>query len=115
MSRMTPCDFTILRETEILPSKRTCGSAFTITHKIADDKLRSIEAIFLKQVRRGVQIEAMLHLTHGRHRLGSSANISNDALLDVHIFLYRQLDFSSEPGVANEILENEPKSCLTVA
>ena len=23
--------------------------------------------------------------------------------------------FSSEPGVANEILENEPKSCLTVA
>ena len=23
--------------------------------------------------------------------------------------------FSSEPGVANEILENEPKSCLAVA
>ena len=38
----------------------------------------------------------------------------------LHIFLvfYRQLDFPSEPGVANEILEileNEPKSCLTVA
>ena len=32
----------------------------------------------------------------------------------MHIF-YRQLDFPSEPGVANEILENEPKSCLTVA
>ena len=30
-------------------------------------------------------------------------------------FFYRQLDFSSEPGVAKEILENEPKSCLTVA
>ena len=30
-------------------------------------------------------------------------------------FFYRQLDFSSEPGVANEILENEAKSCLTVA
>ena len=30
-------------------------------------------------------------------------------------FFYRQLDFSSEPRVANEILENEPKSCLTVA
>ena len=31
----------------------------------------------------------------------------------VHAFLfYRQLEFSSEPGVANEILENEPKSCL---
>ena len=25
-------------------------------------------------------------------------------------FYYRQLDFSSEPGVVNEILENEPKS-----
>ena len=25
----------------------------------------------------------------------------------LHIFFYRQLDFSSEPGVANEILENE--------
>ena len=32
----------------------------------------------------------------------------------VHIF-YRQLDFWSEPGVANEILEDEPKSCLIVA
>ena len=31
----------------------------------------------------------------------------------VHIF-YRQLDFLSEPGVANEILENEPKSYLTI-
>ena len=30
-------------------------------------------------------------------------------------FFYRQLDFPSEPGVANEILENEPKSCLTIA
>ena len=29
-------------------------------------------------------------------------------------FFYRHLDFSSEPGVANEILENEPKSCLIV-
>ena len=32
----------------------------------------------------------------------------------LHIF-YRQLDISSEPEVANEILENEPESCLTVA
>ena len=30
----------------------------------------------------------------------------------IHIF-YRQLDFLFEPGVANEILENEPKICLT--
>ena len=30
-------------------------------------------------------------------------------------FFYRQLDFLSEPGVANEILENEPKSCLAVS
>ena len=27
---------------------------------------------------------------------------------------FRQLYFSSEPGVANEILEKEPKSCITV-
>ena len=33
----------------------------------------------------------------------------------LYTFFYRQIDFSSEPGVANEILENEPKSCLTVA
>ena len=32
----------------------------------------------------------------------------------VHIF-YRQFYFPSEPGVANEIFENEDKSCLTVA
>ena len=32
----------------------------------------------------------------------------------IHIF-FRQLDFSSEPGFANEILENEPRSCLTDA
>ena len=30
----------------------------------------------------------------------------------LHIFFYRQLDFSSEPGVANEIFENEPKSWI---
>ena len=32
----------------------------------------------------------------------------------LHLF-YRQLDFPSEPGVANEILENDAKNCLTVA
>ena len=31
-----------------------------------------------------------------------------------YTFVFRQLDFSSEPGVANEILENEPKSCLVL-
>ena len=31
------------------------------------------------------------------------------------LFFYRQFDFPSEPGVGNEILENGPKSCLTVA
>ena len=38
--------------------------------------------------------------------------------ISIHVgihFFYRQLDFQSQPGVANEILENEPKSCLTVA
>ena len=32
-----------------------------------------------------------------------------------YTFFHRQLDFSSEPGDANEILENEPKGCLTFA
>ena len=32
-----------------------------------------------------------------------------------YTFSYRQLDFPSEPGVANEILENEPKVYLAVA
>ena len=30
----------------------------------------------------------------------------------VHTFFYRQLDFPFEPGFANEILENEAKSCF---
>ena len=30
-------------------------------------------------------------------------------------FFYKQLHFPSEPGVANEIWENEAESCLTVA
>ena len=43
-------------------------------------------------------------------------NCANFRMNEGHThFFYRQLDFSSEPGVANEILENEPKSCLTVA
>ena len=33
----------------------------------------------------------------------------------IHIFFYRQLDFSSEPGVANEFWENEAENCLVVA
>ena len=32
-----------------------------------------------------------------------------------YTFFYRQLNFPSEPGVTNEILENEAKSCLAVA
>ena len=32
-----------------------------------------------------------------------------------YTIFYRQLDFPSEPGVANEILVNEPKSCSMVA
>ena len=31
---------------------------------------------------------------------------------EVHVFFYRQLDFQSEPAVANEILENEPQSFI---
>ena len=41
-------------------------------------------------------------------------SISSSNIRRLHIFS-RQLDFSSEPGVANEILENEPKSCLGLA
>ena len=33
----------------------------------------------------------------------------------VHIFFYRQLNFSSQPGVANEFCENEAENCLVVA
>ena len=32
-----------------------------------------------------------------------------------YTFFFKAARFSSEPGVANEILENEPKSCLVVA
>ena len=41
----------------------------------------------------------------------------DDSTFSYHIlhFFHRQLDFSSEPGVANVILENEAKGCLTVA
>ena len=31
------------------------------------------------------------------------------------IHFYRQLDSSSEPGVAKEILENEPNNCLQLS
>ena len=56
-------------------------------------------------------------------RLGSTQSVSQlfsvralKSTVRVHIFCFRQLDFPSEPGVANEIiLENEPKSCLTIA
>ena len=32
-----------------------------------------------------------------------------------YTFFYRQLDFSSQPGVANEFCEKEAESCLVVA
>ena len=32
-----------------------------------------------------------------------------------YTFFYRQVNFSSEPKFANEILENKPKGCFTVA
>ena len=38
----------------------------------------------------------------------------NKSMVYKFIF-HRQLDFPSEPGVANEILETEPKNCLAVA
>ena len=42
------------------------------------------------------------------------SDFSKSLINDDYTFFHRQLDFSSEPGVANKILENEPKSCLTV-
>ena len=47
--------------------------------------------------------------------VGELSIFRNSCNFRYYIFFYRQLDFSSEPGVANEILENEPKSCLKVA
>ena len=41
--------------------------------------------------------------------------VSNHVVATGTHFFNRQLDFPFEPGVANEILENEPKSCLMVA
>ena len=35
--------------------------------------------------------------------------------MSTHFFLYRQLHFSSEPGVANEFWEKKAESCLVVA
>ena len=40
--------------------------------------------------------------------------IPAQGLYGIHFF-NRQLDFSSETGSANEVLENEPQSCLAVA
>ena len=40
--------------------------------------------------------------------------IELENLAKLHIF-YRQLDFSSEPGVANEILEKERKGSLVLS
>ena len=37
------------------------------------------------------------------------------ASICVYTFFYRQLDFSSQPGVANEFCENEAENCLVVA
>ena len=32
-----------------------------------------------------------------------------------HFFLYKQLNFQSQPGVANDFFQNEAESCLLVA
>ena len=38
-------------------------------------------------------------------------NISEKRISQIINIFVRQLDFSSQPGVGNEVLENEPKSC----
>ena len=54
----------------------------------------------------------LLHLLHIRACVEMWCDLKSG--LVTHFF-YRQLDFSSEPGVANKILGNEPESCLAVA
>ena len=65
----------------------------------------------------------MCRTIHFRNWLGwcsveassSKDKLSNADLIDAkYTYFYRQLDFPSEPGVASEILENEPKSCLVL-
>ena len=58
----------------------------------------------------------MLHVKRHDDALRSSCwkYVRNFDLRFTHFF-YKQLNFPSEPGVANEILENEAKSCLAVA
>ena len=46
-------------------------------------------------------------VTHVHMNSGVDRNMAYSIQLQI---LYRQLDFSSEPGFANENLENEPKS-----
>ena len=58
----------------------------------------------------------MVHRTKGNYFCYSNVFIIlSELIVGLYISFYRQLDFSSEPGVADKILENEPKSCLTVA
>ena len=53
-------------------------------------------------------------LSTSLHNRETENRVSNVHIL-YFFFCNRQLHFSSELGVANEILENEAKSCLTVA
>ena len=39
----------------------------------------------------------------------------NDYIRFITLFFYRQLHFSSQPGVANRFWKNEAESCLVVA
>ena len=54
-------------------------------------------------------------LARSRKNIRKTKNLRDNFSQRCTYFFYRQLDFSSEPGVAYEILENEPQSCLTVA
>ena len=38
-----------------------------------------------------------------------------EGVMQLYIFFYKQLDFQSQPGVANDFCQNEAESCLRVA
>ena len=76
-----------------LPSKCPCGSAFTTTHALnchkggfvnaRHDNIRNLELNLLKSVVNDVECEPPLQPVLNRNGYGRSANLDNDARLDV--------------------------------
>ena len=81
----------------------------------------SLQKFLCDEVEQGELCIARNDLVEGVEHLANAVLVCSDphtlmeSLKVDTIFFYRQLDFPSEPGVANDILGNEAKSCLTVA